>query len=118
MDRDVSLLAVCGRYCGSCVWYLGGSGSSCPGCNVHKGHPSWGECRVYSCATEHDVEYCGACDEFPCDLIMNYYDPGNPEGARNAAIRVAVNAYRARHGDEKTLEYFERAGTLNRPVER
>lgn len=118
MDRDASLLAVCGRYCGNCVWYLDGSGSNCPGCNVHKGYPSWGECQVYSCVAEHDVGYCGACDEFPCDLIMNYCDPGNPEGPRNAAIRVAVNAYRARHGDEKTLEYFEKAGTLNKPVER
>ncbi|UCD44026.1 MAG: DUF3795 domain-containing protein [Candidatus Bathyarchaeota archaeon] len=116
MDLDSSLLAVCGRHCGNCVWYLGGRGSSCSGCNVHKGHPNWGECRVHTCVEEHDAKYCGVCDGFPCDLIINYYDPGNPEGARNAAIRVAVNAYRARHGDEKTLDYIERAGTLNKPV--
>ena len=48
---------------------------------------------------------------------MNYYDPGNPEGPRNAAIRVAVNAIRAKHGDGKTLEYIEKAGRLNKPVE-
>jgi hypothetical protein len=58
--------------------------------------PCWGECQVYSCVSDPDVEYCGVCDEFPCDLLMNYYDPGNPEGPRNAAIRVAVNAYRTK----------------------
>lgn len=117
MDLEVSLLAVCGRYCGKCVWHLGERNSLCPGCNVHEGHPRWGECQVHSCVSDHDVEYCGVCGEFPCDLLMNYYDPGNPEGPRNAAIRVAINAYRAKHGDEKTLEYFESAGTLNKPVE-
>jgi len=117
MDHDASLLAVCGRFCGNCVRHQDGGSGACPGCNVHGGHPSWGECRVYSCVEEHVVEYCGLCDEFPCDLIVDYYDPANPEGPRNAAIRVAVNAYRARHGDGKTLEYFKRAGVLNKPVE-
>ena len=114
MGHDASLLAVCGRFCGNCVRHLGGS---CLGCSVHGGRPSWGECLVYSCVREHGVLYYGLCGEFPCDLIMSYCDPANPEGPRNAAIRVAVSAYRARHGDGKTLEYFERVGALNKPVE-
>jgi hypothetical protein len=116
MVLDASLLSVCGRYCGNCVWHLGERASTCPGCNVHEGHPWWGECQVYKCASEHGAEYCGVCGEFPCELLMNYYDPGNPEGPRNAAIRVAVNAIRAKHGDGKTLEYMEKAGRLNKPV--
>ncbi len=85
---------------------------------MHEGNPSWGRCEVYQCTEEHKVEYCGLCDVFPCDRLIKYYDPGNPEGPRNAAIRVAVNAYRARHGDSKTLKYFEKTGPLNRPVQR
>jgi hypothetical protein len=116
MIVDASLFAVCGRYCGNCVWYLGEKETSCPGCSVHKGHPAWGECKVYSCVDKNHAEFCGLCDEFPCDLLVNYYDPGNPEGPRNAAIRVAVNAYRAKHGDGKTLDYLRRVGALNKQV--
>jgi len=116
MVFDQTLLSACGRFCGNCSWFLSEGEDRCPCCNVHEGHPRWGECRQYSCAAEHGVEHCGHCPEFPCDFAMNYYDPGNPEGPRNAAVRVAVNAYRAKHGDEETLRYLERAGTLNKPV--
>lgn len=115
MSLDASLLAVCGRYCGNCVWHLSEGEDRCPGCHVHQGHPAWGECQLHACATKRHVGFCGLCGEFPCDLIMSYFDPGNPEGPRNAAIRVAVNAYRAKHGDEKTLDYLGTAGALNEP---
>ncbi len=117
MSYSVSLFSVCGRYCGSCVWYLGERASTCPSCESHVGRPSWGECRTYACVQEHNVEHCGLCGEFPCDHLMHYYDPENPAGPRNAAARVALNAYRARHGDAKALEYLRKVGDLNRPIE-
>ena len=116
MIIDPFLLTVCGRYCGNCIWYFDKKESTCPGCSVHEGHPAWGECEIYSCVNKHQIDHCGLCDEFPCDLLVNYFNHDNPEGSRNAAIRVAINAYRMKHGDRKTLEYLEKVGTLNKPV--
>jgi len=47
------------------------------------------------------VRHCGACVEFPCDKFVETFDPNNPEGSRNAVYRAGIEAYRARHGDEK-----------------
>ncbi|MDR1735867.1 MAG: DUF3795 domain-containing protein [Oscillospiraceae bacterium] len=27
--------------------------------------------HIYKCAKKHNVQFCGLCDEFPCDLLVN-----------------------------------------------
>lgn len=58
---------------------------------------------MYRCAGDRDVDHCGLCNEFPCDLLAGHYDPDNPEGQKNAVVRMGVLAYRRRHGDRNAL---------------
>ena len=97
-----TLLAPCGEYCGFCLYYKKEKTPSCSGCANHKGHPFWGECKLYACATEHKVEHCGLCTDFPCDLFVKQFDPEH--GQKSAIIRAGLLAYRKKAGPEK---YFE-----------
>jgi len=101
-------LAGCGEFCGSCAYHTGEKQPPCPSCEEHRGHPFWGECRTYSCITAHGVGHCGVCEEFPCENFINQYDPGNPEGQRDAVFRAGLLAYRARHGDANTLKLLRK----------
>ncbi|TFG15569.1 DUF3795 domain-containing protein [Candidatus Thorarchaeota archaeon] len=100
---DVSTLTVCGHDCSYCPAFGGSSNHICPGCNIAKGHPWWGVCKLYGCVDENDIAHCGVCPDFPCKLQVNHYDPDNPHGQRNAVIRTGILAYRARHGDHDAL---------------
>jgi len=100
---DMKLVAPCGNYCGFCSYYKGERSPRCGGCRVHKGRPFWGECKLYACVTKHDIEHCGLCIDFPCDFFVEHFDPNNPEGQRNAVVRVGLLAYRKKHGDKKWL---------------
>ncbi len=58
------LIGKCGFYCGSCPDYNKGQ---CLGCMLaHKR----GDCYTLDCVTDRDIEYCGQCDNFPCEHIM------------------------------------------------
>jgi hypothetical protein len=76
---------------------------SCSGCGDHKGHPFWGECKLYACVTEHEVEHCGLCTDFPCDLFVGHFEgpPDSIEGQRDAILRLGFLAYRKKVGIEK-----------------
>jgi hypothetical protein len=93
----------CGASCDRCPSYLGTDelGRTCPGCLEANGNPWWGVCNVFRCSKNKDLQHCGLCDQFPCDRLIAHYDPDNPQGQRNAVLRVGILAYRARHGDEK-----------------
>ena len=39
---------------------------------------------------------------------MNQYDPNDPEGQRSAVYRVGIEAYRAKHGDEKAAKLIKK----------
>ena len=104
MDDESSLLAGCGEFCGSCPYHTGEKQPLCPGCVSHGGHPFWGECGLHACMEDHGVDHCGACGEFPCDKFIDQFDPNSPEGQRSSIFRAGVLAYRARHGEGKTLE--------------
>jgi hypothetical protein len=54
------------------------------------------------------ARHCGVCEDFPCDDFVNQFDPNNPEGQRNAVYRAGIEAYRARHGDEKAAELIRK----------
>ena len=98
----------CGIVCDDCDWFLGEKQPQCTGCKAVEGKPFWGTCETYACIREHDVEHCGVCGEFPCDDFMSRYDPS--EGPRNAVLRAGLLAYRAKHGDEKTVELARNIG--------
>ncbi|TFF92219.1 DUF3795 domain-containing protein [Candidatus Thorarchaeota archaeon] len=101
--KEFTTFTLCGHECSFCPSFQGDSEHPCKGCNQHGGRPWWGECKVYRCAEERSVNHCGLCGDFPCDLLAGHYNPDNPDGQKNAAIRMGVLAYRQRHGDEAAL---------------
>jgi len=100
MEKE--LLAPCGTYCGSCAYYTKERTPHCSGCATHEGHPFWGDCKLYACAKDHEVEHCGLCKEFPCDLFVNQYDP--EYGQKSAFTRAGLLAYRKKAGTDKYNE--------------
>ena len=108
MDEETGLLTPCGLDCGECEWHVGERQPSCPGCEAVEGRPFWGRCGTFTCAEEHGVMHCGVCGEFPCGQFVSQFDPNDPEGQRGAVYRVGLLAYRARHGDGKTLELMKK----------
>lgn len=88
------LVAPCGIYCGDCGAYkvkddpsLGESinrvvnwnGVPCPGCRPVGGNCQFtnGLCETYACVTEHNVEFCFECPEFPCPKLNPSADMAN-----------------------------------------
>lgn len=58
--------------CGECKKKETGE---CNGCIESGGHcKEWaqsGQCPVHKCANEHKVQFCGLCNEFPCDELTD-----------------------------------------------
>jgi hypothetical protein len=100
----------CGEHCPSCVYFRGEKEPRCPGCRKIAGKPFWGECGVYSCFTGRGHAHCGLCGEFPCERFITHYEKSIPEGQRNAVTKAGILAYRARHGDKKTVELLKKIG--------
>ena len=76
--------ARCGTYCGDCEYRVK---TNCPGCIQAMGKMFWGECRVAKCCLAKELDNCGFCDNFPCDLLKEFaYDKeqgDNGERIRN-----------------------------------
>ena len=87
------MTAPCGLPCFECYLYLANEDQEiramasrhlvipleeavCPGCRnaggkiAHLPMP----CRVYPCAAEKGVDFCGDCPDFPCDFLHPYMD--------------------------------------------
>lgn len=47
----------------------------CKGC-IATDNPFWGTCDIKLCCESKNLEYCGLCDDFPCDDLkrMSYGD--------------------------------------------
>lgn len=103
---DKKLLAPCGTHCGLCSYFNKERTPYCPGCDTQKGHPFWGECKLYACAKGHEVEHCGLCVEFPCDQFVDQYDP--EYGQKSAIMRAGLLAYRKKAGTEKYVEMVKK----------
>ena len=70
----------CGILCGECEYK---EKTGCKGCvNIQK--PFWGEqCSVKSCCEERGDAHCGMCDEFPCELLIQYsYDESQGDSGK------------------------------------
>jgi hypothetical protein len=111
-NRELSekLLGPCGTYCELCPFYQHKQAPSCPGCGSLQGRPFWGACKLYACVVEHGVEHCGLCQEFPCDLFVDQYDPKH--GQKSAFLRVGLLAYRKKAGTKKYLEMVTKLGQV------
>ncbi len=59
----------CGLHCSTCTFK---DSTGCGGCIETGGQPFHGECPVALCCIEKQVPHCGACDGFPCVLLMQY----------------------------------------------
>ena len=46
--------------------------------------------------------------------LVNHYNPNNPQGQRNAVVRVGVLAYRSKHGDDDAVALLEKMGKPSR----
>lgn len=83
----------CGLSCAECEWR---EASNCRGCIESNGQPFHGECPVAVCAQNKGLLHCGECDNFPCELLVQYScDPEHgdkPAGARIEQCRRWLKA--------------------------
>jgi hypothetical protein len=100
----------CGILCSDCEYYTGEKKPKCLGCNIVEGKPFWGSCDMYNCILEHNVEQCGRCKEFPCDIFIESFDPS--QGPKSALIRAGVAAYRSKHGNNKAASLVRKISKL------
>ena len=87
------MTAPCGLPCFECYLYLAKNDQEiramaarhlgisledavCPGCRNADGKITHHlmPCRVYPCAAEKGVDFCGDCPDFPCDFLHPYMD--------------------------------------------
>jgi Protein of unknown function (DUF3795) len=83
--QEFTMTAPCGIYCGACEAHLAKDNPAlmermksskalktemlpCPGCRTVRGKclAVDGTCETYTCVTEHAVDFCFECPEFPC----------------------------------------------------
>ncbi|MDE5950566.1 MAG: DUF3795 domain-containing protein [Acetatifactor sp.] len=69
---DFTTITACGECCTDCSKRVNGI---CRGCIEADGYvPEWagsGRCKVHECAREHNVQFCGICDAFPCEHLTS-----------------------------------------------
>jgi hypothetical protein len=68
------LLAYCGLYCGGCRSYFQNSDVNCHGCRVEETLVD--DCPTKICAEKRQLLHCGECDEFPCQMLNDFYNDG------------------------------------------
>lgn len=68
---DFTTITACGECCIGCKKKEDGS---CQGCIESDGYcMEWTQsngCPIHKCAREHKVQFCGLCEEFPCDWLF------------------------------------------------
>ena len=62
---DAGLVGKCGFYCKACPTY---NENNCKGCMEEH---TVGDCFSRDCVIEKKLDFCGLCDRFPCDEIIN-----------------------------------------------
>ena len=67
---DFTKITACGENCVGCKKKQEGV---CQGCIESDGHCiEWTEsdgCPIHKCAKKHQVQFCGLCEEFPCNWL-------------------------------------------------
>ena len=90
------LLGACGLFCGACNHYrasfpegehlqkstnpkkLSLEKYTCKGCHsnnlyIHQGCV---DCKIRICAENKEIQHCGMCKEFPCDILIEFKNDG------------------------------------------
>ena len=70
----------CGIDCEKCKFKLS---EECKGCRENKGVIFWGECDLYKCLSEKNLDHCAECKNFPCDTLKEWSSSENPERIDN-----------------------------------
>lgn len=103
MPATQSFASHCGIYCGDCEYR---EEMNCPGCVASEGAMFWGSCPVAACCREKELDNCGLCAEFPCDLLNKFaYDKEQGDnGQRIENLRqwkdIGFDAWAAARGAE------------------
>jgi hypothetical protein len=67
------LASICGRICTACNAYQQGT---CCGCTPGSSTARHGECPVLACCTTvRQLEHCGLCLDFPCQVFVSHAPP-------------------------------------------
>lgn len=85
------IAAVCGLYCGACGIYLATQSNDteklaqyairlnqpleetyCKGCRSNQKTAWCRECKMIKCAEEKGVDFCGSCNDYPCEMLKNF----------------------------------------------
>lgn len=76
----MSVQSRCGLLCSECGYK---EETGCKGC-LHMDKPFWGEsCPIKVCCEDNKLEHCGACDQFPCELLNQFsYDKKQGDDGR------------------------------------
>ncbi len=105
---DKNYAPVCGVYCGGCHLL----GKECAGCGYVDGSPFWVSsmeltvCPLYDCChNQMQLEHCGMCEGFPCDLFAGLRDPSMTDEQHEASLssRRGALARRREIGTEQWL---------------
>jgi len=85
-----TLTAVCGLFCPSCTIYIGSTTDParlermaaqrgvdvqslhCKGCRSDKRYLFCATCYMCKCAAAKGHDFCGACDEYPCQELRDF----------------------------------------------
>ena len=72
MERDkADAVSYCGLYCGACPSVHRGSCHGCRSEDKNQKRISKWSCNIRKCCiNEKNVQYCGACTEYPCPTIL------------------------------------------------
>ena len=79
-------IAYCGVDCSVCPDYLN---KSCPSCRLTE----WTEediCMPVRCCREKGIEFCGACDSFPCKDMAEFYEESDSHREAFARMKSMV----------------------------
>ncbi len=72
LDMAEQIESRCGLYCSDCDYRVK---MNCPGCIKANGKMFWGECELFKCCVEKELQHCGQCSDFPCDKLKAFaYD--------------------------------------------
>ncbi|MCK8060281.1 MULTISPECIES: DUF3795 domain-containing protein [unclassified Fusibacter] len=125
------LIGACGLYCGGCDNYLAFQEGQehllktdkyltpaidklkCNGCNSDSLSEHCSKCEIRKCAHNKGLEYCGACNDFPCDIVMKFHQDGAVlDGARHR-LDIIKNTDHMRQGLKEWLDASERRWTCS-----
>lgn len=98
----------CGSYCKNCLYF---KRKECSGCVETNGKPFYIDqtekdiCPVWECAIGRKVKHCGECDDFPCDMYLDWYCP---KMGRTGTLRCAgLLTLRRKIGDKEWIKWIK-----------